>query len=61
MALLARLLAHYIAFSVTGKAKVATTQLAIYNQMIGSLPVINANEGIGRKPREAEWVRARDS
>ncbi|MEE9598142.1 MAG: hypothetical protein V3V96_15330 [Acidiferrobacterales bacterium] len=56
---LSHLLAHYIAFTITGKLSVQDRQLRIYSAMIGAAPAADANESVEAPPRDASWIRGR--
>ena len=56
---LSYLLASYIAFPLTGKMDIKGANLQIYDRLIRLAPALNANEAVGRLPREAEWIRGR--
>lgn len=51
------LLASLISWSLTGKRKVGTDQFALYQNVVVSAASTDANEGVLKKPREAEVVR----
>ena len=53
------LLAHHIAFSLTGKTKIRDTMIGIYDNLILTAPAHNANERVGKPPRDADWIRGR--
>ena len=55
------LLAHHIAFSVTGDRKLKIEELQIYKSVLPEATATNANEGVSGPPREAPWIRARES
>lgn len=57
--LLSRLLAHYVAYALTGKMSLANKQFTIYETLLVKAPAHDANEGQNAPPREAEWIRAR--
>jgi hypothetical protein len=56
---LAAFLAFNIAFPLTGKTSIVEAMGKKYQYMISMAEGNNANEGVGRKPREAEWIRVR--
>ncbi len=56
---LALALASHIAFTLTGKVKLAQNLAATFQNMILLAPAYNANEGVEKKTREAEWIRGR--
>lgn len=56
---LAALIAHRIAFSLTGQRSTANDMLQLYNAMLSIAPAHNANEQVAPPAREAEWVRGR--
>jgi hypothetical protein len=53
------LLAHYIAFALTGKTQIAEQMGALYNRLISSAPQFDANEEAAEPERDAVWTRAR--
>ena len=57
--MLSHLLAHHIAFSLTGKKEIRTLELQIYNSLVNAAPAQDANEKVEAPPREAEWIRGR--
>ena len=57
--LLAYLLGHHIAFSLTGKSSIRKDMLAMYLRLLLKAPAEDANEAAQRQPREAESIRAR--
>lgn len=56
---LAHLIGSYIAYSLTAKEDVMTTQYKLYEETLGFASMVNANEQVSRAPREAEWIRGR--
>lgn len=56
---LAHLLGWYIAYSLTGSTKVQDAMLERYNLLVLQAPVHDANERVGRSPRDAPWIRDR--
>jgi hypothetical protein len=56
---LAVLLAHRIAFSLTGQRSTASDMLNLYTGMIRVAPAHNANERVSAPPRDAPWIRGR--
>lgn len=56
---LSRVLASRIAFSLTGKAGIATEQMQMFLGLMRAAQGTNANERVEPKPRDAEWVRGR--
>lgn len=56
---LAHLIGSYIAYTLTAKEDVMTTQYKLYEETLGFASMVNANEQVGRAPREAEWIRGR--
>lgn len=56
---LSHLLAHHIAFSLTGKLDIKNQEMQIFNAMIRQAGAANANEAVDPPPRDAEWVRGR--
>jgi hypothetical protein len=57
---LAAFLSINIAFPITGKRTIVKDMAERYTYMISMAEGNNSNEGVGRKPREAEWIRARN-
>lgn len=57
---LSHLLAHQIAFSVTGERKIKITELNIYEGVLARAMAISANQSVDAPPREAPWIRARE-
>lgn len=53
------LLAHHIAFGLTGKRDLRSDMFTIYRSMKEQAPAYDANEGIQDDPREAPWIEAR--
>jgi hypothetical protein len=49
-------IASNIEFTITGKRTIGEQVLAV---IVGKATADNANEGIARAPREAEWIRGR--
>ena len=56
---LSALLAHRVAFSLTGSRQVALDMMQLFQGMIRAAPAQNANEQMSPPPRDAEWVRGR--
>jgi hypothetical protein len=56
---LSHLLAHHIAFAVTGKRRIAREELATYLTLLPGAMADDANEQMDTPPREAEWIRGR--
>lgn len=56
---LSRALAHHIAFTITGDLKIKQEQAQGFQAIIATAAASNANERVGRPPRDAEWVRGR--
>ncbi len=56
---LSHLIAHYVAFPLTGKRNIKGDELQIYNEMIRLAPAHSANERMGEPPRDTDWIRAR--
>lgn len=54
-------LAAKIAQPITGKVQLKQLMMQTYQQMLAVAPAQNANEGVQRGPRDAEWIRARGS
>ncbi len=57
--LFSHLIAHHVAFTLTGKRTVASDELNKYNQLLLQAPAIDANEQVEPPPRESESVRGR--
>lgn len=57
---LSHLLAHEIAFSITGERKIKITELGIYDKILPQATAKSANEGVDPPPRDAPWIRARE-
>lgn len=55
------ILAHHIAFSITGDRRIKITELQIYRDILREATAMSANEQVDRPPREAPWIRARES
>lgn len=53
------LLAHHIAFSLTGLRKIRTEEFQFYSTLVGSAAGADGNERVDPPPREAEWIRGR--
>lgn len=56
---LSRSLAYHIAFTLTGDLKIKAEQSQGFKGIISAATASNANERVGRPPREAEWIRGR--
>ena len=56
---LATNLAARIAFTLTGKQEMEDKMWTRYNQMAQMAQSSDANEKVGKPPRDAEWIRAR--
>ena len=56
---LSHLLAHHIAFSLTGNRKIKIDELKIFQGLVVVAAGANANEGVEPPPRDADWIRAR--
>ncbi len=56
---LASLLAARIAIKLTGKRTLKGDMIQQYNALLRMAPAHDANEAVGKKPREAEHIRAR--
>jgi hypothetical protein len=54
------MLAHHIAYSVTGKRSLRQDMLNTFNEYILRAPAQNANEAVDRPERDAVHIRARD-
>lgn len=57
--MLSHLLGHHIAFTLTGKLTIATSELQKFNLLRGQAPDVDANEMVEPPPREADWIRGR--
>jgi hypothetical protein len=57
--MLSYLLAHHMAFSITGKTTLRDSMLQTFNLLTLQAPAQNANEGIELEPRDAEQIRGR--
>jgi hypothetical protein len=57
--LLSFALATQIAYPLTGKGEIRDRMEQSFQDMARVAPAINANEQVGKKPREAEWIRGR--
>lgn len=55
------LLASQIAWSLTGKRKVGLDQFSLYQGVLIGATAADANEAVEPAPRDAEWIRGRDS
>lgn len=55
----AALLAHYIAFKLTGKRSIKGDMLNLYRAFIKTAPAMNANEKVDDAPRDADWIAGR--
>lgn len=56
---LSALLASRIAIKITGKRTLKGDMIQQYNALIRIAPAHDANEAVGKKPREAEHIRGR--
>lgn len=56
---LSALLAARIAIKITGKRTLKGDMIQQYNSLLRIAPAHDANEAVGKKPREAEHIRAR--
>lgn len=56
---LSHLLAHHIAFSLTGKRSIKVDELAIFQGVVATAAASSANEGMSAPPRDADWIRGR--
>lgn len=56
---LSYLLAHYMAFPLTGDIRIKQNALEMYQGMLRSASGSNAQEGASRAPREASWISGR--
>jgi hypothetical protein len=57
---LSRLLAHRIAYKLTGKSSLAREQLQMYNGLIRVAGALDANEQAEEEPRDADWIESRE-
>jgi hypothetical protein len=55
----AALLAHRMAYAITGKRTIANDMLQLYQAMIRAAPAVDANERMDPPPRDADWIRER--
>lgn len=58
---LSYILAHHMAISITGKISMQDKMFERWQLFIALAPSFDANESIQREPREAEWIRGRES
>lgn len=56
---LSLLLAHFIAFTLTGKRSITRDLLQKYTATLAQAGAMDANEGVSEPPRDGEAVRAR--
>lgn len=56
---ISHLLAHHIAFSITGKRSIKISELAIYQNLLSQAMTASANEGVDPPPRDTDWIRDR--
>lgn len=56
---LSRTLAYHIAFTLTGDLKIKAELAHGFQGIIAAATASNANERVGRPPRDAEWIRGR--
>jgi hypothetical protein len=56
---LSYLLAHHMAYSITGKLSLRQQMLATFNEYMLLAPQQSANEQVKEPKREAPWIRAR--
>ena len=56
---LSHLIAHHIAFSLTGKKSIKNEEFTIYNRTLADAKSMVANEAVESPPRDADWIRAR--
>ena len=56
---LSHMLAHQIAFSITGKRSIRLDELQEYRLVLGEAAAADANESVEGPPRDADWVRGR--
>ena len=56
---LSHLLAHHVAYPLTGKREIKVDELKIFQGLIPLATGADANEGVDPPPRDADWVRAR--
>jgi len=57
--LLATAISANIAYALTGKTDIVQAQTEAFFQLNSAAAASNANERVGRAPREAEWIRDR--
>lgn len=57
---LSRSLAHHIAFTLTRDLKIKAEQAQGFQGIINAAMASNANERVGRPPRDAPWIRGRN-
>ena len=56
---LSHLLAHHMAFPLTGQRKIKIDELKIFQGLIPLATGADANEGVDPPPRDTDWIRAR--
>jgi hypothetical protein len=56
---LSYLLAHHIAFTLTGKMDLSANMLQMYVAIMRMAAANNGNEEVDVEPRDAEWIRSR--
>lgn len=56
---LSHLLGSYVAYPLTTKEQVMSTQYQLYQQMLGFASMTNANEQVSETPRLPDWMRNR--
>ena len=52
-------LSYYMAGTLSGKKDLQADLLKLYNGWLAVAASIDASQGVERKPREADWIRAR--
>ena len=57
--LLSHLLAHHVAFVLTGKRSISSDELNKFRALVQQAPAVDANEMVETPPREAVWIRGR--
>jgi len=56
---LSHLLAHHMAFALTGKVAIKQDQMRLYQAVLPSATAASANESVSSPPRDADWIRDR--
>jgi hypothetical protein len=54
-------LAHEVAIALTGKLSIKQAMAEAVSAFVRAAPAADGNERVGRKPRDAEWIRFRTS